>query len=333
MPDIKSQIITGHLQNVSIGFKNKAYTSPEIVPQIVLPTSSAKVSLFNRGDSFRDTAELRARGTKVASTNYKISTSTISTEQYASRNEITDEDLRDAGLPNMLSVPIDMRAEAIALNSDKLDLKNEILISTAVKAGTWLDGNVGGEDANALWAIADTTNTMIEDVDAAIEALQGAGIPRENIRLALDSTTFQKAIRCADLVAALGYTAVTPKAPGLVITAEMLASLLTIDKVVVCSSLKNSANEKADGTDFTGANIWGGTKGFGFVYYYPTTISRKIMAPAFNAFNKMPNGAMRTTKTWYDNDISATVYQSEQEVGYKQVCSYAGYLFKDTHTT
>lgn len=333
-PDVRSTIVSGHLQNVSLDWKNKMFSVNDIIPPIMLPTRSAQVTKYNRGDAFRDTAEIRARGTKTASSNYKMEQVDISTNQYANKNKITKEDLRDAGLKGNLTPPLNMKGRAIAWNSDKLDLKNEILTATAAKAATWLDGvGSGGQDAEGLWAAADGTNTFIEDVDTAVQAMQDAGIPRSNIRVATDSETFSKIIRCSDMTTALGYNATAAKAPGLVITAEMIATLLTIDKLVITSSIYNSANENAAGTDFTPADIWGGTKGWGFVYYFPPTISREIMSPGFNASNKMENGSNRATYTWYDNDMHSWLYESQQETGFVQTCAQAGYMFKDTHTT
>jgi hypothetical protein len=332
-PNVRTQIITGHLQNVSLDWQNPMYQMNEIIPMLEMPTRSAKVTIFNRGDAFRNTASIRARGTKTETSNYKMTTATITTEQYANKNQITKEDLRDAGLTGNLTPPLDMRSRAIAWNSDKLDMQNEIMVADAVKAGTWVDGNSGGEDAGGLWAASDSTNTAIEDIDTAILAIKDAGVPRNNIRVAMDDTTFQKLIRCTDVKAALAYNAVIPKSSDMVITADMLASLFTVEKVVVCSAIYNSANETAAGTDFTAASIWGGSKGFGFVYYYPPVVERNMMSPGFNAWNKMENGSRRATYTWYDDEKHAWQYESHQEVGYKQTAAQAGYLFKDTHTS
>ena len=113
---------------------------------------------------------------------------------------------------------------------------------------------------------------------------------------------------------------------------DMLASLLTVDKVLLASAIYNSANEKQDGTDFTVAGIWGATKGRAFVYYYPPRLGLKTMCAGVQSFEAMENNQRRVTYKWYNNDKHTWFFESQEEMGPSLVCSYAGYAFKDTHT-
>ena len=331
-PDIGAEVVRGNLQTASIAYKNQGYIANEVYPILTLPTNKSKVTLYNRGDAYRDEAVLRARGTETDSLEYKLSTTNINTKQYAAKHIVTKEDLRDAGVGGIAVPPVNLQMDAVEFNADKLDLNQEIQVASNVTEGTWADGNAGGEDADAKW-VASSGNTFLTDVDNGINTLEGNGIPRNNIRLMMDAVTVQGVIRVSEVTTPMAYTATTAKAPGLVITSEMLASLLTIDKVVVGRAIYSTAKEKADGTDFTVARIWGATKGFAFLYYFPPRVGLKTMTAGYSAFTNMENGQRRATYRWYNNDRHSWMYESQQEFGAQQINANAGYLWKDTHTT
>jgi len=331
MPDVQAQIVRGHVQDLSIAYKNTGYIASEVYPRKPIENGKMKITKYNRGDAFRDEAQKRAPGTETLAGNWKVDTVDVNSYQYAHKSKVTKEDLRAAG-SGVLNVPIDLQQEAVETSADKLDLKAEILTAANVFASTWVDGSAGGEDADAKWT-ASSGNTFLADVDKAILAIKNAGVPRDRIRLMMDDTTFQGVIRISSVTATLSYTAIAKKAPGLVITADMLASLLTIDKVVIGSAIYNTANEAQAGDDFTVSNIWGGTKGKAFVYYMPPRITRKVMCAGLQCFEKMENNQRRVTYKWYNNDKHTWFFESQEEMGPGQVCAYAGYAFKDTHTT
>lgn len=332
MPDIGAQIVRGHLQDASLAYRNHGYIADEVSPTILLPTNKSKITIYNRGDTFRDEAILRARGTETPSIDWKLSTVNLDTKQYAVKHVITKEDLRDAGINGVETPPVDLQQDAVERNSDKLDLHKEIIVASGILGGTWLDGGAGGSDADAKW-VATSGNTAIADVDTAARAMENAGIPRGSLRLMVDSTTWHGMIRTSDFTGMLSYSNVARKAPGLMVTQDMVAELLGLNKVVVGYGLYSSAEETAAGTDFTSVSIWGSAKGFAFIYYYPERMGLKTMCASATALTKMENGASRATYKWYDNDRHCWIFESQEEYGYQQICSSAGYLWKDTHTT
>lgn len=328
MPDVGATIVRGNLQTASIAYRNHAFIYPEVAPKLMLPTSKSKITIFNRGDKFRDEAAQRARGAETPTIDYKLSTVNVDTYQYAAKHQVTKEDIRDAGVSSGLAAPVDLQMEAIERNADKIDLSIEKQVADAVTAATWLDGTAGGEDADAKW-VASSSNTFLTDVDAGINALRGAGIPMDSIRLMMDFKTWQGVRKNSDIAARTQYTKDVYPTP------ESIARYLLIDKCIIAGGIYSSANESSAGTDFTSADIWGGTnnKGFAMVYYYPKRIGRKSMTAAYTLFNKMENGAERATYSWYENKNHSWYYETQTEVGVKQIASAAGYAWKDTHTT
>lgn len=328
MPDVGATIVRGNVQNASISYKNSSFIYPEVFPKLMLPTSKSKVTIFNKGDQFRDEAAQRARGAETPTIDYKLSTVDVNTYQYAVKHQVTKEDIRDAGIASGLAAPISLQMEAIERNAEKLDLSIEKQVASTVTGATWIDGNSGGEDADAKW-VASSGNTFLTDVDTGINTLRANGIPMDSIRLMMDFETWQGVRKNSDIASRTQYTRDVYPTP------ESIAKYLLIDKCLVAGGIYSSANESQAGTDFTSADIWGGSnnKGFAMVYYFPKRIGLKSMTAGYTLFNKMENGAERATYSWYENKNHSWFYESQTEVGSKQIASAAAYAWKDTHTT
>lgn len=329
MPDMQSQIIRGHLQNVSLMAHNADLVNAEVFPLLDMPSSKAQIATYNRGDQFRDEAAARARGTEAAIGDWKFSLSNVDTTEYSFKHRITDQDLRDAGLEPGMSVPVNLIQDALERNARKLDLRREVAVAAAIFGATWVDGNAGGEDAAGLWAPKDSTNTFLDDIDTATSALQKAGVSLSNLRLVLDYATFQKLKRVDAIRDQLKYTS------NQSLSEDSLAAMLGIQKVVVAKAIKSSAKEKRDGTDFTGVNIWekNATKGSAFLYHYPTTPGLKTLSAGYQPRNKMPNGEFRESLSYRRPELKAWEYESSEDVGVKITATFAGYLWNDTIVT
>jgi hypothetical protein len=176
MPDISTQLVRGHLQNVSVAYKNGAYINQEIFPVLDMPSPLAKITKYNLGDTFRNEAAVRGRGTAANVRDWKMEPVNVDTKQYAIANRITKEDLRDAGVEGMVSPPVNMQQEAVEGNADKIDLGREIRVAAYIKAATWADGNAGGADAAGNWAASASSNSFFSSIETAMNTLKGKGL-------------------------------------------------------------------------------------------------------------------------------------------------------------
>jgi hypothetical protein len=329
MPDMQTTIIRGHLQNVSLKFHDAELIADEVYPILDLPSSKAKLTVYNKGDQYRDEAQARARGTEATIGDHKISTLDLDTQEYAYKHRITDQDLRDAGLENGMSPPVNLIQDALERNARKLALRREIAVAASVFGGTWVDGNAGGEDAAGLWAPAGATNTFLADIDTAMGTLQKNGVARNSLRLMVDFLTFQYLKRVDAIRDQLKYTS------NQSLTEDTLATMLGIKKVIVGAAIKSTAKELKAGTDFTGANIWekNATKGSAFLYHYPDAPGLKTLAAGYQPRNKMPNGEYRQSLSYRRPELGAWEYESGEDIGLKIVAASAGYLWNDTALT
>lgn len=331
MPDIQAQIIRGHLQNVSVKWNDAELINSEVFWPLKMPSSKAKITVYNRGDQFRDEAKPRARGTEAAQGDWKMTTVNADTSQKAFKHKITDEDIRDAGLPDGASPPVDMIQEALERNARKIELSREIAVASAIlsPATAWLDGNAGGQDIAGGWLPTDATNTFLTDVSTAKKAFVKAGVGTAKLRMVIDYATMEALKRVAEIRDQLKYTS------NQSLDADTLARLLGINKIIVAQAIKSTAKEKKDGTDFTGVNIWekNATKGSGFMYWYPDAPGLRTMAAGYQPLSKMPNGDYRLSKSYRREELSAWDYETQEENGITIVAPQAGYLFVDTLLT
>ena len=329
MPDMQSTVIRGHLQNVSVKFHDAELVNTEVFPILDMPSAKAKITVYNKGDQFRDEAAARARGTEAAIADHKLSTIDANTVQYAMKHRITDEDVRDAGLEAGMSPPVNLVQDALERNARKLDLRREVAVSSHIFGATWLDGNVGGEDAAGLWAPPGATNTFLGDIDTALNAMVKAGVPISQVRLLLDYGTMQLLKRVDAIRDQLKYTSSQS------LSEDTLAQLLGIQKVVTARGIKSTAKELKAGTDFTGAHIWekNATKGSAVLYVYPGAPGLKTLAAGYQPRSKMPNGEFRVSKSMRREELSAWEYETQEEVGVVTVSAAAGYLWNDTILT
>jgi len=335
--NIASQLITGYLQKVSLGYKNSAYVWDQIFPQVLMKTKDSKIPIWNRGDEFRLESIKRAPGTKTPSGTYQTTSVTPTTDQWATKHKLTKEELSD-NEANLLSPPINLQQAVMKKNSNQLQMRIEKLVADLVTGGTWVDGNVGGEDAAAGW-VATSSNTFKADIFTALDAIRKAGVPIDSkIRLFMDYTTFSGARQNGGITDTRKYAGEKEvRYPN----AKEIADFFSIDACVVGPAIYSSAQKKDDGTDFTAVDMWGGTnaKGFGFLYIFPgesfnnNVNGDQIPAPGVSAFHKMENGEREASYKWYNKDYHTWFYEMQTQFGVLQTMPQAAYAWQDTHTT
>ncbi|MFH2129759.1 MAG: hypothetical protein ABIK68_05235, partial [bacterium] len=193
---------------------------------------------------------------------------------------------------------------------------------------TWVDGNSGGEDAEGLWSPAGSTNTFLADMTKAIKAIKSATGLVPNALL-IDYATYMALKEVDEILDKIKYT------QRGVLTRELLAAILDLDDVIVGEAVYSTAEETADGTDFTAANIWevNSGKGMGFVFYKPKKLGLKIVTAGMQYRLKQDNGKPRWVETWYEAPEKQDVYDVGEESDITEICTDAGYLFADTYAT
>ncbi|OQY41843.1 MAG: hypothetical protein B6240_14680 [Desulfobacteraceae bacterium 4572_87] len=324
-PNIKESIIAGPLAGVSVQYRNKDYIADRVFPIMDGVDPKVKITKYEKGAWFRDEAAIRSAGTRAKRGGYPLSTVSVSTSEYAFAKEVTDEDRRFAtaqGAPVVQPVQ-----DAIEFCADKIDLKKEIRVAATIKGTTWADGNSGGEDAAGLWA-ASSGNTFLADITKGRKKIQDTTGLDPNCLL-VDYATYLSLIELADLTDKIKYT---QKA---VFGAELLASMLTLDSVLVGKAIYSSAQETKAGTDFTAAKMWevNAGKGMGFLFHRAPRLGLKVATAGMQIRIAYENGAARRTSTWREAAEHQDVYECAEETEIAVIGSDLGYLWQDTYAT
>lgn len=325
-PNVKELLVSGPLQNISIAFKNADYIADRVFPILDGADPKAKITVYNKGDWFRDEAAIRAAGTRAARGSYKIDEVSVATKEYAFGKEVTDEDRRFSTLKN--SPPLRPDEDAIEYAADRVDLKKEIRVGSLITAGTWADGAASGEDAEGLWSPAGNTNTFLADITKGKKAIKGKTGKVPNV-LVIDDATYMALAECEAILDKIKYT------QRGVMTKELLAAMLELDEVLVGKAVKNTAKETKLGTEFTGVNIWevNAGHGMGFLFYRARKLGLKVATAGLQARIAYEDGQPRRVTTWREPAEHQDVYEVAEETDIVQVHADLGYLFKDTYAT
>jgi hypothetical protein len=328
-PDIRSLLVTGPLQNVSIAYRNAEYVGDRVAKILDIEDPKAKIAIYPRGAWFRDEAEMRGPGGEAKRGGYPIDWATISTKEFAFAAEVTDEDRRLSR--SQMAPPLKPDQDALDLCGDKIDLSKERRVFALVNATNWSAAGAGGEDAAGLWAPNDATNTFIDDVETRIETIRSAIGRRPNV-LVLSGNTYSKVKQLSAVQAKIQYV------ERAIVTAPMLAALFQLEEVLIAGAIYSSAAEKKDASDFTSVNIWEANagKGSAFLFYRPATVGLKTpmaLCQARLRYSPEEGGQVRRTTTWREASRHQDVYEVAEETHILATGTYGGFMWKDTILT
>ena len=324
-PSPQAQTVRGPLQDVSIHFKNQNYIADSVAMIKDGISKVAKITKYNPGDWFRDEAKIRAPGTRAARGGFNTTDVNIDPKQFAFAKEITQEDITAES--DALTPPFNMQQDAVEWAVDKIDLKKEKRVSALIKDTTWADGNAAGEDAGGLWA-AGGSNTFLGDIRNGKTVIQSKTGKIPNI-LVIDYGTFESLKDEVTLTDKIDHVM-----KG-ILTADLVASILGLQQVLIGTAIENTANE-TDGTDtFTAANIWetNALKGGAFLFHRPSRMGLKVAAALGQFRVKQANGQGRLTRTWFEDPEDQWVYEAREDTDITVLHANLGYQWIDTLAT
>lgn len=312
------------LQNVSVQYRNPIYVADRVFPMIENCPPEAKVARYLKGAWFRDEAQMRGPGGEAARGGYPIDFLDVVPKEYAFAKEVTDEDRETAGAQG--GPPLQPDMDAIAFATDKILMKREIVTAALIKATSWSGQAAGGEDAEGLWA-AGSGNTFLADVKARIGTILSNTGLKPNCLL-IDVGTYMSLTEEATILDKIKYS------DRGVLTADLLASILDLDEVIVAPAVYSTAKETKAGTDFTAARIWevNATKGMGFLYYRAPNPGLKAPSAGYICRSGLFPGGVRV-QTWREEARHQDVYEAAEKIAVLAAGTDLGFMWKDTLLT
>jgi hypothetical protein len=250
-----SLYIDAALSNVAVGYKNATFIAPQIFPAVPVMKQSGKVYEFGK-DAFRIAKSYRAPGTvsnRVQS--FSVSTDSYYCDNHALHDVLSMEERENADAAVQPEVAMtEGLVDMIGLGREKA-IADVILSSGTITNGSTLSGTT-------QWS--DYTNSNPRDAAlTAIESIRTKSGAKCNVAI-MGATVFNKLKLHPDLLDAFKYTT------GGVLSEDLVAQALGVDKILVGRAIYNSADE---GQTAVMADVWG--KHCLFAYIAPTPGLRK----------------------------------------------------------
>ena len=240
-PNINSVHVDAILTNISVAYLQNQdnFIADKVVPVIPVDKKSDKFFTYTKNDWFRDEAQRRAGGTESAGGGYGLSTDSYSADVFAFHKDVDDQTLYNA------DAPLNPLREATEFVTRRLALRKEIQWNSDFFAGSiWgndYDGVAGTPSTNEVKQWSDyAASDPIDDIeDAKAGILSTTGMEANTLVLGYD--VFRTLKNHPDIVDRIKYTS------SQTVTADMLAAMFDVPRVIVSKAVKATNNEGATG--------------------------------------------------------------------------------------
>lgn len=336
-PTPESAHIDAALTNISVAHRNQMFIADRVFPNLPVNKQSDYFYKYLKGAWFRAEAGVRGPGGEARRGGYPLTSDTYSCLERAFAHPIPIE------LINNADVVLRPWETGVRFATNQVMLAKEILVSKLVcTAGNW----TSSKDVEGGWAgtVDGAGNTFIEDVLTAKETIRRLIGTYPNVMI-IEAKTFKEIKQEYTVLERIKYTG-TQGAPADV-TTRTLAQLFELDEVLIGGAIYSSAEETAEGDDFTAVDLWetNANKGSAFLFYRTATPSIEMPTAGYifnwrNAAQGMgPSSQMvqqdiyRFVRKWWEDSRKQWVVEAFESIDAKVVCADAGYLFYDTIET
>lgn len=297
------------LTNISIAYTNQTYVADQIFPLVPVAAQSGIVPKYNQSHWFRDTAQLRAPGTRSVRGGFKVDiTDTYYTPRFSFGFELPDE-VRDTAA---VSGTFNLDRDAVNFVTEKGYLRREVAFAADFfKASVWTD-KTGGTDFTQ-WNDYATSSPLVdlESMRDDMEALIG----REPNTLLLGKQAWVQLKWHPDLIDTIKYT------QRGVMSTDLFGSLVEIPRILIGRTIRTSSAEGLAETSATYVRIFG--KGALMTYVPPAP---SLMSPAAGytfVWNRVAN-ALQYIKRMRDEEAEFDIIEMSSYFDQKLTAKGAG---------
>lgn len=216
------------LTNISVAYMQmqENFIASRVFPIVPVSKQSDKFFTYTKNDWFRDEAQRRADATESAGGGYGLSTDSYQCDVFAFHKDIGDQTRANA------DAPIQVDREAAEFVTGRLMLKMETqFVSSFFTTGVWATDDT----PTNLWSDYTNSDPLNDVEEGKAEILSTTGY--EPNTLVLGYEVFRQLKNHPDLVGRIKYTSAQT------LTAELMASLFDIPRVMVAKAVKATNNE------------------------------------------------------------------------------------------
>ena len=292
MPEPSQVHIDAALTNVSVAYKNAHCVADVIAPPVAVRKQSDKYFIYDaEREVLRASDDRRAPGAEANAVDYALTAGAYFCEDHALESVIPDEERENAD--PAIQVDID-RAEFL---TDKIDLNKEIELASVILDG----GLVPGETLEGDDRWDDPDSDPVAAVEARKSTIQAAAQVVPNT-LVLPYETYAAVRMHPKVVDRVQYVRLG------VATAEVLAELFDVERVVVPRAQKNTASL---GQTASMSYVWGKNA---VLCYVPPRAGLKTVALAYTFLWTAAPGSVsgRLVEVWREDRRKSDVLRVEK---------------------
>ena len=238
--DARTVHIDAPLSNLVVGFEPTGLIVNDLYPVVNVAKQSDLYYEYTKGDFFRiPETTARAPKTKGRTVEFSVSSKAYYAANYALVEEMSYEVMANA------DTPLKLREKAARNLTNLLMLDYEVRVADQLTTGS----NLGSyATPGSLWSSsAAGTSDPFSDMQTAKSAIRSTtGLEANTI--ILGRQVYDALIRHADIIDRIKYVQ-----KG-VVTADILASLFDVDRVLIGNSIKNTGSE---GLADSFSDVWG----------------------------------------------------------------------------
>lgn len=293
MSGSQARVIDPILTNVAQGYQNSDLIGHSLFPAVPVQVSGGQIIEFGR-ESFRLFNARRSPGGTTKRIEIGYLGKHFSLVQDSLEGKVPREHLRDAA--RVPGIDLGSRAVNTVMKALKLSLENE-QAQLALNASNYDNNHKLTLSGTSKWS-TDTGNPM-GDIDSAREEIRSTVGIYPNT-LVLSAQVFNACKNNPRVIARFQYNSQVP-VDGTSITAQMLAGLFNVDKVVIGKAISiDDANVSTD--------IWGNNAVLAYVPAAPSGMEE----PSYGYTYTMEGNPL-VEPAYYDNPDKSWIYPVNYE--------------------
>ncbi len=294
------------LSNVVIGYAPKNMIADQIAPIITVGKQSNAYSIFNSGDEFRTEDDKRSPGTEANVISRRMSSDTYYAENYALKDNIPDEDVRNADNVNLFLA----RSKRSQFVKGKLMVNWEVRLANQITSGS----NVGSYTAiGSSWLGSGAD--PVSDILTAMDNVEDSTGYRPN-KMVIGGVAWRALREHSTILSRIYGTGQAKLDTARVVQRKDIAALFELDRILVGQAYQNTA---AEGQSQSLSMIW---RDHCVLYYVPDGGAADMDEPSFMYSFRWPGttglnmtAEVHTSRKTKSEEVEIGYYQDEKITG------------------
>lgn len=297
------------LTNISVAYINRNYIADLIFPIVPVNKQTNKLAIYDQSHWFRNTAALRAPGTKSRGGGYSVGSDTYSCDRYSYRHEIDDETRDNA------DEPFNLDRDGTRLATDKVMMQREVAFSTDFfKTGVWGTDVTSASFTNAVKWDDYAASSPLVDLTTQRDAMEGKIALEPNV-LTMGKQVWVKLKWHPDIIDTIKYTQRAE------VSTELFATLTEFQRVLVGRGIYTTSPEGTAEASVSYTRIWGKNVLLNYVSNSPSLLDPS--AGYTYTWQRVPN-SIQYIKRMRDDEREVDIIEANTYFDQKLMAANAG---------